>query len=156
MKTFAICLGLCVTLLFTHGACSSKMSSNRIDTLEGRKDLLEKSTKLNNLKLALEKNQLRQTELSQEVEQINQEASRSAHEADELSTRVSRNPGDAGLAKRANRASQKAAKDAQKARKLNGQLEDINGNIRDLQKDIKKTEEQLNELKGKVEFVPNN
>ena len=156
MKTFAICLGLCLTLLFTHGACSSKMSSNRIDTLEARKDLLKKTTKLNKLKLELEKNQLRQTELSKEVEQINREASLSARDAEELSGRVSRNPGDAGLAARANRASRRAAKDAQKAKKLNKRLEDVNDNIRDLQKDIEKTEKDLSELKGKVEFVPNN
>ena len=155
MKTLRIYLAIGCMLLVL-GACSSKVSNENIDRLEGRELLLKKTTELNDLKLELEKNLLKQTELTKAVENINKDASASAGDAEEISRKVSRNPGEAGVAKDADRASKRAASDAKKARKLNGELEDVNDEIKDLRKDIEKKERELSELKAKIEFVPNN
>lgn len=143
-------------MLLVIGACSSKISNDNIDKLEGRELLLKKTTELNDMKLELEKNLQKQTQLAKDVENINKQASASSHEAEEISRKVSRNPGDASVAKDANRASKRAASDAKKAKKLNGELEDVNDQIEDLHKDIEKKEKELSELKAKIEFVPNN
>ncbi len=136
--------------------CAEKITNNRIDKLEVEESVLEKTTDLNKLKIELEKNMVRQQRLEDDVEGINQQASRSAREAEEMSTRLSRNPGDPGLAKRADRASKKAADDAKRASKLNRELNDVNEEIQKLRSDVDKTERDLNELRSRVEFVPNN
>lgn len=143
-------------MLFALGACSSKVTNERIDRLEGRELLLKKSTELNDLKLELEKSLLKEAELIKAVENINKDATASAREAEEISRKVSRNPGEAGVAKDADRAAKRAASDAKKARKLNGELEDVSDDVKDLRKDIEKKERELSELKAKIEFVPNN
>ena len=105
---------LSFVLLVLLGACSPKISNQRIDKLEAREELLEKTTRLNKLKLEIERSIVRQTKLMEDVKEINQEASESAREAQKLSTRVSRNPGDSGLANRADKASRRAASDSKK------------------------------------------
>lgn len=156
MKTLEKYIGFNLILLILLAGCSPKTSNERIEKLEGQEAVLEKTTELNKLRLQLEKNIVKQTKLTEDVEQINQQASASARHADELSGRVSRNPGDSRLANRANRASRRAAKDAKKSKKLNNQLEDVNNKIRDLRKDIGKTEKELSELKARIGFVPSN
>lgn len=156
MKTFKSYFGIILMLTVLVGACSKKISNERIDKLEGREAVLEKTTELNKLRLLIERNIVKQTKLIEDVEKINSKSSASAREAERLSARVSRNPGDSDLASKADRASRRAASDTKKARKLNGKLEDINDEIRDLRKDIDKTEKELSELQSKVEFIPNN
>ena len=155
MKTIGryFAYGLMIAVLSV--GCSQKISNDRIDKLEGQEAVLKKTTDLNKYKIELEKYIVRQGRLQQDVEQINQKASASAREAEELSTRVSRNPGEPGLANRANRASKQAAKDSKDARRLNNELADVNEEINDLRKDIDKTEKDLNDLRARVEFVPN-
>ena len=156
MKALSKCIGLSFMVLILLGACSPKVTNEKIDRLESREELLEKTTELNKLRLELERNTLKQEKLNEEVRDINQQASASAREAEELSARVSRNPGEAGLAKRADRASSRAASDAKKARKLAKELEEVNDKVKDLRKDIEETEKDLDELKAKEESVPNN
>ena len=156
MKTFKMFVPLSLVVITLLGNCSPKVSNERIDTLEGREAVLKTTSELNKLKLEIERDIVKQTKLIEDVEDINRKSSESARDAQRLSERVSRNPGDTGLAKRADRASREAASDAKRARKLNSQLDDINEEIRDLRKDIEKKEKQLSELKARVEFVPNN
>ncbi|MBC7744839.1 MAG: hypothetical protein H7096_07020 [Flavobacterium sp.] len=157
MKIFSkiLSFGLIIGALSSIG-CSSKVTSQNIDTLKSQEAVLKKTTQLNNYKLELEKNLVRQIQLTKDVESINREASASSSDAQELSGRVSRNPGESGMANRSNRASQQAAKDAKRAKKLNNQLDNVNNKIKGLQRKTEQTERDLNDLKSKVEFVPNN
>ena len=156
MKTLGRFFTYGLTMVVLSFGCSQKVSNDRIDALEGQEQTLKKTTQLNNYKLELERNMLKQTELTSEVDKINREASSSAGDAQQMSGRVSRNPGETGVAKRADRASREAASDAKRARKLNGQLDNVNNKIKNLEGDIQKTQRDVDDLKAKIEFVPNN
>ena len=156
MKTLGRFFTYGLTIAALSVGCSQKVSNDRIDTLEGQEQILKKTTQLNKYKLELERNMLKQTELTSDVDKINREASSSAGDAQQMSGRVSRNPGEAGVAKRADRASREAAGDAKRARKLNGQLDNVNNRIKNLERDIQKTQRDVDDLKAKIEFVPNN
>jgi uncharacterized coiled-coil protein SlyX len=156
MKTLKIYLGIILMLPVLLAGCSKKIINERIDKLEGREAVLEKTTELNQLNLELEKNLVKMARLVDDVESINGEASASARETEDLSQRLSRNPGDAKLASRAEKASRRAARDAKKAYKQNSDLNEVNDEIRDLRRDIDKTEKELSDLQSRIEFVPNN
>lgn len=156
MKTLNMFLSLSLAMAVFLGSCSPKISNERIDKLEGREEVLERTSELNKLKLEIERNIVKQTKLIEDVEDTNRKSSESARDAQRLSDRVRRNAGDSGLANKADRAAREAASDAKRTRKLNKQLEELNDEIRDLRKDIDKKEKQLSELKARVEFVPNN
>jgi hypothetical protein len=149
MKTLNF-LRLSLIAMLCLGACSPRVSNERVDKLEGRQTLLEKTAELNKLNLEMERHLVKEATLMEAVEKINREASASAGDAEDLSRRVSRNPGNSRLANKAERASRRAAKDARRARKLNNQLNDVNNKIRKLRKDISETQRELLELQGRV------
>ena len=156
MKTLGRFITYGLTIAALSFGCSQKVSNDKIDTLVGQEQILKKTTQLNKYKLELERSMVKQTELTSEVDKINREASSSAGDAQQMSGRVSRNPGETGVAKRADRASREAAGDAKRARKLTGQLDKINNRIKNLERDIQKTQRDVDDLKAKIEFVPNN
>jgi len=134
MKSWKKYFPLSLMLIIVMGSCSQKLSNEKIDTLEGQEALLKTTTELNNLKLDLEKNVVKQARLTSDVEESNRAAAASA---------------------KINSVSEIAASDAKKAKKLNDQLQDVNSEISDLRRHIGKKESQLRELKARVEFVPN-
>src|SRR6476469_7718505 len=103
-------------------ACSQKITNPEIEKLENRQELLEETTLLNKYKLALEKETLREQKLKQQVEDANDEATKSANKAKDLSDRLSNNAGNGSLSSKKEIESKAAAKDAKKAKKLNNQL----------------------------------
>ncbi|MEO8795695.1 MAG: hypothetical protein ABI390_09525 [Daejeonella sp.] len=137
-------------------SCAKKISNPTIDKLEVRKDLLKKSTELNGLKLELEKEIVRNTRLISDVEDINKQASASADDAKDLSNRLSRNPGDQSLSRRADKASKQAARDAKKAHNLNDDLDKSTNQIADLQRKIKRLAPEVEDLQSKSDGMENN
>ncbi|NEU10039.1 hypothetical protein GZH53_17065 [Flavihumibacter sp. R14] len=135
MKAWKKYFPLSLMMIIIMGSCSPKVSNEKIDSLEGQEAVLKKSTELNKLKQDLEKNLLKQADLTKEVEEINRAAAASA---------------------KANPISDEAAKDAKQAKKLTDQLKGVNSDISDLRKDIEKKEKELKELKARVEAAPAN
>ncbi|WP_155975630.1 hypothetical protein [Daejeonella oryzae] len=146
-------LMLIVSVFIT--SCSSKLSNPNIDKLETQEQVLKRSTELNNTKLELEKEKLRNANLVSDVDNINKQASASSERAKDLSARLSRNPGDQSLSRKADNAAKESARDAKRARKLNNDLDKSTTEIRNLERKIKDLESELDEMKSKVEFVPN-
>ncbi len=136
-------------------ACAKKVTNPTIDRLEVRKELLKKSTELNELKLDLEKEILHNTKLISDVDDINKRASASADDAKDLSNRLSRNPGDQTLSRKADNAAKQAAKDAKKARNLNDDLDKSTNEIADLQRKIKRLAPEVEDLKTKADEMEN-
>ncbi|MDA9555011.1 hypothetical protein N9R54_02135 [Pelobium sp.] len=136
-------------------SCAPKLTSPNLTKLQGREAVLALNTELNNLKLALEKENLRLSSLQNDVNKANDDASKSAAEAKELSDKLSSNPGDLKLSSKANKAAKEAARDAKKAAKLNDALGKSNGKIKEYQKDIEEAESKIKDLESKIEFVPN-
>jgi predicted nucleic acid-binding Zn-ribbon protein len=155
MKNLQTTISLLLFVLALNSGCAPKISNPTIDKLEMREQVLKKTRELNSSKLELEKELVTNRELISKVAEINRDASASADDARDRSNKVSRNPGDAGISRKADIASKRAAGDAKKARKLNSDLDDSNGKIKSLQKKIESLETEVNELKSKIEFVPN-
>ena len=142
-------------LILIISACSPKVSNTNIDKFEMQQQVLKKTTELNNLKLKLERELLENKELISKVENINKDATASADDAKSQAVRVSGNPGDAGISRKADIAAKKAAKDASRGRELNSDLEKSGKEIKDLEKKIRELEIEVNDMKAKIEFVPN-
>ena len=155
MKNLKITFSLFLLVLAVNSGCSKKISNPKINNLEMREQVLKKTGELNTSKLALEKEMVRNSELVSKVEQINKDASASADDSKDRSNRLSGNPGDTGISRKADIAAKSASRDAKKARKLNGDLDDSNKKIKNLQKKIESLESEVNELKSRIEFVPN-
>ena len=155
MKTIKYYFGVILLLTTLLAACSKKISNDRIDKLESQESILKKTTELNDYKLELEKKMLRQSQLTKDVEDINRNVSSSSEDAGDMAGRVARNPGESGVANRSYKASKEAEKNAKTARKLNKDLDGVNSDIRKLERKVQKSENDLNELKSRVEFVPN-
>ncbi|ADY53986.1 hypothetical protein Pedsa_3452 [Pseudopedobacter saltans DSM 12145] len=136
-------------------ACSSKVQNPEIQKLENRQNLLKQTTKLNNLKLDLEKELVKVNDYTIKVEAANDKAAKSAKTAKSLSEDIKANPGDLKLASKMNRASKKAASDAKSASQLNDKLGKSNAKVKSLQKEIAKVESTLAELEKRIDFVPN-
>ena len=136
-------------------ACSSKVQNPEIQKLEDRKELLKQTTKLNNLKLDLEKELEKVNDYTLQVEKANEKSAKTAKEAKALSDDIKGKPGDLKLASKLDKASKKAANDAKSASKLNDKLGKSNNKVKSLQKEITKIESSLSELEKRIDFVPN-
>ena len=143
-------------LTFGLGACSPKTNTQNLTKLEGRETILALNTELNDLKIGLEKETLNLSSLQKDVEQANEEASKSTSDSKKVTDELSKNPGDLKLSSQANKAAQEVARDAKKATKLNDSLGKSNNRIKQYQKDIESTEAKLKDLETKIEFSPNN
>ena len=143
-------------LIFGLGACSPKTNTQNLTKLEGRETILALNTELNDLKISLEKETLNLSSLQKDVEQANEEASKSTSDSKKVTDELSKNPGDLKLSSQANKAAQEVARDAKKATKLNDSLGKSNNRIKQYQKDIESTEAKLKDLESKIEFSPNN
>jgi len=141
-----------ITLLM---ACSSKSLSPEMKKLNSQEELLSLNTKLNKLKIALEKEGLSNADLKEQVKKINEDASISSKRAKEISEELSNNPGDSKLAKQAEKFAKKSSRDAKKASKLNQELNDNQKEMEDLEKKIKDLEGSLKDLESKINYVPN-
>ena len=75
-----------ITLLM---ACSSKSLSPEMKKLNSQEELLSLNTKLNKLKIALEKEGLSNADLKEQVRKINEDASISSKRAKEISEELS-------------------------------------------------------------------
>lgn len=114
------------------------------------------NTELNDLKIGLENETLNLSSLQKDVEQANEEASKSTSDSKKVTDELSKNPGDLKLSSQANKSAQEVAKDAKKATMLNYSLGKSNNRIKQYQKDIESTEVKLKDLETKIEFSPNN
>ena len=135
-------------------ACSAKVQNPEIQKLEDRKELLKQTTKLNNLKLDLEKELVRVNDYTVQVEKANEQSAKTAKSAKSLSEDIKDSPGNLKLASKLDKASKKAAKDAKAASKWNDKLGKANNKVKSLQKEITKLESSLSELEKRVDFVP--
>lgn len=148
-------LSVILLLAVLMSSCSKKVVSPEVQRLQSEKEILSLNTKLNKLNLALEKELENVKGLVKDVNKANDKASRAAEEAKKKSAEISKNPGDSRLATKAEKAARDAARQAKRATKLNKKLGDANDAVKSYQKDIKTTESKLNDLKTKIDFVPN-
>ncbi len=136
-------------------ACSPK-TNPQIDSLTAQNLVLEKTTKINDLNLALEKTKLEITQLSKNAQNANSNAVSSANDASKATQQMNSNLGVEKAASKADNYAEDAADDTNKARKLNAKISKLNKEVASLQRKITKTQDDLNKLKPKVQFVPNN
>ena len=155
-KTKIFSFVILTALTFGLGACSPKTNTENLTKLEGRETILALNTELNDLKIGLEKETLNLSNLQKDVEQANEEASKSNSDSKKVTDELSKNPGNLKLSSQANKAAQEVARDAKKATKLNDSLGKSNNKINQYQKDIEFTEATLKDLESKIEFSPNN
>jgi predicted nucleic acid-binding Zn-ribbon protein len=156
MKNYIPCIGLWSTIMFMFlTACSSKISNPKIDKLAMQQEVLKKNTELNGLKLELEKETGRNRELISDVEEVNSDAAVSANESKDRLERLSGNPGDTGLSRKASKSAGNAADNARKARKMNSALDKSTARIKKLERKIEDLEKEVSELNAKIEFIPN-
>lgn len=144
-----------VAILLTLSISTVKAQNDNSKDLKERKTLLKQHTKLNNLKIALDKELLKVKKYSADVEKANSRADKSAKSAKSISANLTENPGHSKISAKAHKASQKAAKDARNARKLNQKLGKSNSKVKSLQKDIEKLEKNIADLEKRIDFVPN-
>ena len=144
-----------ISILLIFSACSHKITNPKIEKLEGQQKVLALNTQINDLKLALEREKLKLTDLTDAVNKANELASKSANEAKVLAEKVNENPGNAKLAKNANKAAKIAAKNSKRAKKLTDQLSDAQNNIKDYQKGIDDSQKELDDLNSSIKIIPN-
>lgn len=129
-----ICAGLFVT------ACSTTKSPE-LQKLEARQEVLELSTKRNQLRIDLEKETVINKQLSENVKSLNTDANK---KTDKFSAS---NPNS--TAKQAS----ETAKLLRNVEKANRKLESSDKKIKNIQKDIDKVQEKINKLSKQIEFV---
>ncbi|MDQ8005038.1 MAG: hypothetical protein REI64_09590 [Pedobacter sp.] len=125
-------------LLFS--ACSTTKSPE-LQKLEARKEVLELSTKRNQLRIDLEKEKANNAQLKKNVQSLNAQANK---KTDKFSAS---NPNS--TAKQASETA-KLLRDVEKA---NRKLEASERKSNKIQKDIDKVQEKINKLSKQIEFV---
>ena len=138
MKNIFATALLCAGLLMT--ACSTTKSPE-LQKLEARKEVLELSTKRNQLRIDLEKEKATNAQLKKHVESLNEEANK---KTDKFSAS---NPNS--TAKQAS----ETAKLLREVEKANRKLEASDRKSNNIQKDIDKVQEKINKLSKQIEFV---
>jgi len=121
-------------------ACSSTKSPE-LQKLEARKEVLELSTKRNQLRIDLEKEKANNAQLKKNVQSLNAEANK---KTDKFSAS---NPNS--TAKQAN----ETAKLLKEVEKANRKLETSERKSNKIQKDIDKVQAKINKLSKQIEFV---
>ncbi len=135
--------------------CSKKITNERIKKLEGQEAILQKTQQVNDLRLKEEKLSIQHAEAAKEVTRANEKASASAAESQKVSEELSANPGDSRLSKRANKSASRASGNARSAMKANSRYGKFDDELKDVRKELEKAEGELNEMKSRIEFVPN-
>lgn len=138
MKNVLTTALLCAGLLMT--ACSTTKSPE-LQKLEARKEVLELSTKRNQLRIDLEKEKANNAELKKNVQSLNAEANK---KTDKFSAS---NPNS--TAKQAN----ETAKLLKEVEKANRKLEASDRKSNNIQKNIDKVQAKINKLSKQIEFV---
>ncbi|WP_172919715.1 SlyB protein [Capnocytophaga canis] len=133
-------LGLALVMLT---ACGSTKSPE-LKRLEAKEEILSLNTKLNNLKIELEKERIATAGFRDEVAKINANA-------DEKTSSFSNSDDASDAAQKARRA-RTALKKAQKA---NRNLAKSERKMQKIQRNISKVETKLEKLNKSIEFVPN-
>jgi len=130
---------LCASLFFA--ACSTTSKSPELIRYEARQEVLELSTKRNQLRIDLEKEKANNTQLKKNVQSLNAQANK---KTDKFSAS---NPNS--TAKQAKETA-KLLKDVEKA---NRKLEASDKKSDKIQKDIDKVQAKINKLSKQIEFV---
>jgi peptidoglycan hydrolase CwlO-like protein len=152
MKSTSI---FCLFISFFVVSCSSKISNEQISKLESRQAILQYNTKINQDRLELEKEQVRQTRIKEKLQDASDDAKSASNKAHDVAKRINRNPQDANLARKAEKASRKSANRAEDVNDLNHDLQKSINKIKDLQKDIDETKVELQKMQSKIQYVPN-
>ncbi len=137
-----------ILLALFFAACSPK-TNPKIDALTAQNLILEKTTKINELNIELEKVKLEIVELTKDAKDANNDAVSSARDANKATEKMNSNPGSSKAANKADNYADDAASDAKKASKINFKLAKLNDEVSDLQKKIEKTQNDLNKLNAK-------
>jgi chromosome segregation ATPase len=145
----------CLFISFFVISCSSKISNEQISKLESRQAILQYNTKINQDRLELEKEQVRQTRIKEKLQDASDDAKSASNKAHDVAKRVNRNPQDVDLARKAEKASRKSANRAEDVNDLNHDLQKSINKIKDLQKDIDETKVELQKMQSKIQYVPN-
>jgi|GEM_PF-4522159 len=133
-------------------ACSPKTSpttNTKIDALTVQSMILEKSTKINNLNLEVEKLRLEMGTLTNEIKVATDEAGKSAIKSNEASADMKNKIGDLGKAATADISAGTAAKDARQVYRLNNKLSKMRDNEQSILDEIVGLNKELEVLKPK-------
>jgi hypothetical protein len=114
-------------------------------------DSLSLVSKINADKLKLEKLQDQLTQRTKRNQDASAEAQRSANQNSRAADKLSDNPRNKRLARRANRHAGDAKRDARNARKASDRLDDLQKNIQDLKERIAENQTKLNKYIQKEE-----
>jgi predicted nucleic acid-binding Zn-ribbon protein len=136
--------------LMSFSAYSQVVSSDSIDVLKARKEMLGISRKLNACRLELAEKENEVLEKTNAVTNAAVEAQRSADDNKAAAVSLEQDPQDRKLARRAKKAARQAHRDAKNARKAQDRLEKLNREIESLKKQIAEYEAKLKEFPAAI------
>jgi hypothetical protein len=117
-------------------------------------DSLKSVSKISADQLKLAKLQNQVEEKTKDKQETSEQAQKSANDNTEAANKLSSNPQDKGLARKADRSASSARSDAKKARKAADRLNDLNKDIQDLKEKIAKEQSKLNQYAQPGTTVP--
>lgn len=131
------------------------VKSDSLTVLKAKEALLKESTILNKLKVKEAKLVLEATKLEKKIADLNKDASKSAGESKSYAAKLSANPRDEKLSRKAKKASDTSYADAKKAQKISDQLKSNQKEIKSLNDAIEKQREKIKQMDLQLKFSTN-
>lgn len=130
-------------MILSATVSAQAVSADSIGTLKQQKTDLKVSKDINDRKLKLAKLENSVDEKTRDLQKANDQAQQSANDNADAASKLSANPNDKSLAKRADKTANDAKRDSRRARKAAKELEDLNKDIADLKSKIADDEKKL-------------
>jgi hypothetical protein len=133
-------------LFISFSSISQVVSKDSINALNQKKEIIELEKLVNTQKLKLASLENSQESKRRDMESAQKGAQKSADENAEIAFKLSSDPNDRKLARKAKRAAKSAKKDARQSRKATGDFEALQKDIETLRKKLADNEQKLSSM----------